>query len=55
MDLPDQYEHSRNLDPIHCTGLQIASFNYPIYLKDNSAVFEVAGPTWTAIYFARFG
>ena len=35
------------------SGVEIAKFDYPIYVKGDEAVFEISGPTWTNIYFAR--
>lgn len=28
-------------------------FEYPIYIKENIAIFEILGPTWSDIYLAR--
>jgi hypothetical protein len=53
----DDHELRRILESLNHTetpDLQIASFNYPIYFTDKSAVFEIAGPTWSDTYFARF-
>jgi len=33
--------------------LKLTKFNYPVYIKENTAIFETSGPTWSDTYFAR--
>jgi hypothetical protein len=33
--------------------LKRTKFNYPVYIKENTAIFETSGPTWSDTYFAR--
>jgi len=33
--------------------LKLIKFNYPVYIKENTAIFETSGPTWSDTYFAR--
>ncbi len=34
-------------------ALKMTKFNYPVYIKENTAIFETSGPTWSDTYFAR--
>ncbi|WP_163710724.1 hypothetical protein [Mangrovibacterium lignilyticum] len=33
--------------------LKMTEINYPVYIKENTAIFETSGPTWSDTYFAR--
>ncbi|MBN2571560.1 MAG: hypothetical protein JXA68_05485 [Ignavibacteriales bacterium] len=33
--------------------IPMTKFDYPVYIKGNTAVFETSGPTWTDTYYAR--
>jgi hypothetical protein len=33
--------------------LRLTVFEYPIYIKENKAIFETSGPIWSDTYFAR--
>lgn len=33
--------------------IPMTKFDYPVYIKGNTAVFETSGPTWTDTYYAK--
>ncbi len=35
------------------SDLKLTKFRYPVYIKENTAIFETSGPTWSDTYFAR--
>jgi len=33
--------------------IPMTKFDYPVYIKGNTAIFETSGPTWADTYYAR--
>ncbi len=33
--------------------IPMTKFDYPVYIKGNTAIFETSGSTWSNTYFAR--
>lgn len=39
--------------PINSPDIAMTTFDYPVYIKENTAIFETSGPTWSDTYYAR--
>ncbi|MFB6344138.1 hypothetical protein ACE1ET_20635, partial [Saccharicrinis sp. FJH62] len=58
-NITEIFEDENSLEKVLiCTNLdssdiKMTTFNFPIYLKDNLAIFETSGPTWSNTYIAR--
>jgi len=37
------------------TEIDFSMFDFPIYTKENKAIFDISGPTWSDTYFASLG